>query len=204
MVISTSLDIGVVSRGSSVAAPSDEDLARRFIDTGNQHDFITLINRYLPRLRRMLYTLCSGSRELIEDAEQEIIASLYGSLPRFRFQARFGTFFYRFSRNVTISLLRRIGSERRRLERVRYDSDTRQPPPTPDELVDEQEARQDVTDALQRLPEQDRFLLHLREFEALSLREIAAIMICPVGTIKSRLHRARTRLRTLLEEKGYE
>ena len=75
-----------------------------------------LVERHLPRIRRLLAALLNGSAEDMADAEQEILVGLWVGLDRFRFASSFRTFLYRFCRNKAIDLLRREGRHRRRGE----------------------------------------------------------------------------------------
>ena len=95
---------------------SDEELARRFVATADHGTFVALVERHLPAVRRLLAGLFNGVAEDIEDAQQEILATLYVGMDRFRFQSSFRTYFYRLCRNTAIDMLRRKGRERRRVE----------------------------------------------------------------------------------------
>ena len=180
---------------------SDEDLVRHFVAHKDNSSFKTLIERWLPRLRRMLYSFFAGQREQIEDAEQEILARLAVALPRFRFASSFGTYFYRFSRNTAAGMVRSLVTERKRTRRA---AEVEHVELSPDDIVLAAQAQRDVLQTLQEMSDNDRILLHLREFEQLSLEQIATTLACPLGTVKSRLHRARARMREKMEMKGYE
>lgn len=193
--------VGLTTTRTAQSKMSDEDLVRHFVAHSDSGSFQTLVERWLPRLRRMLYSFFAGERELIEDAEQEILARLSVALPRFRFASSFGTFFYRFSRNTAIGMLRSLVSERTRIQRVAAEGAVEL---SPHDMVLADEARRDVLQALSEMSSADRILLHLREFERLPLEDIATTLQCPVGTVKSRLHRVRKRLRKKLERRGYE
>ena len=187
---------------TDAATLSDEDLVIRFLNEKRDSFFITLVDRYIPLLRRMLYTLFAGAREHMEDAEQEILASLYVAIPRFRFKCKFSTYFYRFSRNTAISSLRKIVSERRRSEMLQRSEP--EPPESNEEEIYRKQIMDDVMAILDTLPAHEREIIYMREFEQLSLDAIAKTLSCPVGTIKSRLYRVKAKIREKLEKKGYD
>jgi RNA polymerase sigma-70 factor (ECF subfamily) len=175
-------------------AETDEELIRRFNRTREDAAFMQLMERYLPRMRRLLCLILSGTAEDREDAEQEILVALYGDLPRFRFHSAFGTYFYRYCRNKAVDLIRRNERERRRFRAMKLHVRT-QPAfePSAEKLYLDGETNEEVIDAVMSLPVGERALIFLKDSEGLSIREIADILSIPEGTVKSRLHRARDR-----------
>ena len=105
----------------------DHILIRRFLDSGDPRTFQELVERHLPSIRRLLYTLFNGQREEMEDAEQEIILSLFQGLKDFRFRSSFRTWFYRLARNRGIDHLRRGRSRERTLARAKAGMWNREP-----------------------------------------------------------------------------
>lgn len=175
------------------ALPEDETLIRRFLDVGDKKAFEQLIHRHLPSIRRMLYTLFNGQREDMEDAEQEIILSLYRGLRDFRFHSSFRTYLYRLARNRGIDCLRRKVSRKRMRSRLRLQLQN-QEPVDPEQQALRRIQADTVLRAVQTLPLIDRQLIVMKDVDGFSLEQIAEIMEAPLGTIKSRLHRARNRL----------
>jgi RNA polymerase sigma-70 factor, ECF subfamily len=173
---------------------SDEDLIRRFVETGAQAAFVDLMNRHLLSMRRVLYGVLNGNREDMADVEQDILVALCTQLARFRFQSSFSTYLHRFTRNKAIDFVRAQG-RRRRLPTLLV------------ERLDERDAGEDrsldrivIQQVLAALPERDRILFVLKEIEGRPLEEISSVTGQPVGTIKSRLFRARKRMLRMLEE----
>ncbi len=148
-------------------------------------------------IRRLLAGLLRGEPEELEDAEQEVLLALSRSLPGFRFQSSLATWIYSVARRRALDLLRSGRRRKRGLERLRLLPPA--PPADPLEplLAGERSAR--LLRAFRGLPAGDRQLVLMRDVEGFSLVEIAGMMRLPVGTVKSRLHRARARLARAVE-----
>jgi RNA polymerase sigma-70 factor (ECF subfamily) len=154
---------------------------------------VELVERYLPRVRRLLAALLNGSAEDMADAEQEILAGLWVGLDRFRFASSFRTYLYRFCRNKAIDLLRREGRHRRRVEAAREAAVTAAVANPGDGLEGEERLRR-VGRALGTLAPDERAIVVMKDVEGMSVEEISAAMGLPGGTVKSRLHRVRRKL----------
>jgi RNA polymerase sigma-70 factor (ECF subfamily) len=151
------------------------------------------VERHLPSIRRLLYTLFNGQREEMEDAEQEIILSLFQGLKDFQFRSSFRTYFYRLARNRGIDCLRRKRRRERTLARVRlglWNND----PIGPEQQALRREEIETLLGVFQALPSRDRQLIIMKDVDGFSIEEIAGILNVPRGTVKSRLHRAREKL----------
>jgi RNA polymerase sigma-70 factor (ECF subfamily) len=191
---------GTEAAERAVAPDQDELLVRRFQQTGDAEAFHALVRRHLPAVRRLLAVILGGDREEVQDAEQEVLLSLYRRLGSFQFRSSFRTFLYSLARNRAVDHLRRLRRHARIRERARLQA----PPPggagTTDPLarVLEQERRQDLWRAFSLLPVGQRQLLLMKEVEGFAVEEIAGILALPEGTVKSRLHRGRARLARLL------
>jgi len=168
-------------------------LIRRFLRTGDPGEFQTLVERHLPSIRRLLYTLFNGQREEMEDAEQEIVLSLFQRLKDFQFRSSFRTYFYRLARNRGIDCLRKKRSQDRAAARLRLDMWNREAP-DPEEQVVHREETETLLAVFQTLPSKDRQLILMKDVDGFTLEEMADILEVPIGTIKSRLHRAREKL----------
>jgi RNA polymerase sigma-70 factor (ECF subfamily) len=179
---------------------SDFELVRSFIDSGNKDAFRQLVERHLTSLRRLLYVFFKGNRHDMEDAQQEILLALYQNITSFRFQSSFATYFYRFSRNKAIDLLRQKAKERRISKRANISLFQKTQPDPVDELIKKQESAI-LRSAFNRLKEQERLLLLMRYVEELSIAEISDITGLRSGTIKSGLHRSREKLARILGER---
>lgn len=151
-----------------------------------------------------VYRLCRGllaQPSDAEDATQEILLKVFERAERFAGRARFSTWLHRLTVNHCLNRL-----ERERLRRADVldqgldDGRLRDPAPAPPEDAGAADERLLVERLLSRLPPDQRAVLTLRELEELSYGEIAAVLRIPVGTVMSRLARARARLRAVLGE----
>lgn len=154
--------------------------------------------------QKAVYTLAlrlTGSHHDAEEITQTVFLKAWRGLPAFRGEAAFSTWLYRLTRNACTDFLRRQGKCRE--DRSLDDPDL--PPaadaaPSPEEAVLQRERQQALTEAMEKLPEQARTILLLREVQGLDYQAIAQALDLPVGTVRSRLARARRALRDLLAE----
>jgi len=136
----------------------------------------------------------------MEDAEQEILLALYQNIRSFRFQSSFATFFYRFSRNKAIDLLRQKAKERRSIEQANISLFDKTKADPEGELIKKQESAK-LWAAFSSLKERERFLLLMRYVEELSIVQISDITGLRSGTVKSGLYRSREKLARILGER---
>ena len=151
------------------------------------------MDRHLQLIRRLLYTLFNGQREEMEDAEQEILICLFQGLKDFRFRSSFRTYLYRMARNRAIDCLRRAKSRERVRARLNPGSWNRDPS-GPEEQALRREATGTLLELFRSLPSRDRQLILMKDVDGFSLEEMSEILGVPTGTVKSRLHRARSKL----------
>ena len=174
----------------------DEILIRQFAGTGNRKAFTTLMERHIIGIRRRLFTVLNGNREDMEDAEQEILISLFNTLPRFRFKSSFRTYLYRLCRNKAIDLIRKRNRERKII--LSISGQPTHDPDDPEAEVLKKETGERIFKLLFKLREEERSLILLQSIEGFSIKEITKILGLPEGTVKSRLHRTREKLAELL------
>jgi len=155
-----------------------------------------LVNRY--KRRAYFYALgMVGSVEDALDLSQEAFIKAYRSLKRFKLQYQFKNWFFRILTNLCISHLRKKG---RRIE-VSTEDEKGATIPLPDErfnpqlLLEEKETIKQLWKALSELSAKQREIILLRDFQGLSYQQIAQVLEIPIGTVMSRLHQARSRLR---------
>ena len=173
--------------------PEDHDLVRLFQRTGDPKAFRELLERHLAMIRRLLYTLLGGQREEMEDAEQEIVLSLFRGLRDFQFRSSFRTYFYGLARNRGIDHLRRKRSRERTMARAKAGLWSNEPA-GPEEQVLRREETESLLGFFRALPPRDRQLILMKDIDGFSIAEIAEILALPPGTVKSRLHRAQAKL----------
>ncbi|HEX5068286.1 MAG TPA: sigma-70 family RNA polymerase sigma factor [Myxococcota bacterium] len=184
---------------------SDAEAVTRSRD-GDQDAFRVLVERYQGRAYRLAARLL-GDADLARDAVQEGFLKAYGSLGRFEGRSGFYTWLYRLVFNLCIDMKRRDRSSRHvewndeTAARLAPTDDT--PPDSgPAIEFDRGELRVALAQAVEQLPEEARRTLLLREVDGLSYAEIAEALGIPKGTVMSRLHHARRRVRQLLVEAG--
>jgi RNA polymerase sigma-70 factor, ECF subfamily len=172
--------------------------------------FEALMRAHGPRIYTLAVRL-SGNIADGQDLAQETFLQAHKNFHKFRGEAAFGTWVYRICVNLWKN---RVRYEKRRAfwKHIslwsRGDEDDPAPleipgdDPAPGAVLEGEESRAAVRDALDRLDPQDRTILVLRDMEDKSYEEIAALLGVPLGTVKSRLARGRVRLRDILKTKG--
>ena len=176
---------------------------------GDQHAFDQLVSKYQRKLGRLLSRFIRDPAE-VEDVSQEAFIKAYRALPSFRGDSAFYTWLYRIGINTAKNYL--VAQGRRAPTSTEFDSeeaetfesaDQLRDINTPESLLLSKQIGETVNAAMDALPEELRTAIVLREIEGLSYEEIASMMDCPIGTVRSRIFRAREavalKLRPLLD-----
>ena len=178
-----------------VAKDTDMELVRR-VQRGEGRAFDLLFNRYQYRIASLLGRYLRNQDD-VQDVTQETFIRAFRALARFRGDSAFYTWLYRIAINTAknhqaASVRRSVGNEVEIEEAEELDlADALRDAETPEALLARDELAAEIRAALADLPEDLRSALTLREFDGLAYEEIAAIMDCPVGTVRSRIFRAR-------------
>jgi RNA polymerase sigma-70 factor (ECF subfamily) len=162
-------------------------------------DFAEIVEQHQASVFRTLARL-TGEREGIEDLAQEVFLRLFRALPHFEGRARLSTFLYRIMVNVVNDEWSRRKQARRMDAIGEAALDVPHPAPGPAALLERSRFQEALDTALATLPLRDRMLLTLHYQEARSYEEICEVLKLPMGTVKTRLHRARERLKAALKE----
>ena len=179
---------------------SDEACIERFKKTREEAVFNCLLNRYIKSIRRIIYSIVPGiTEEDSEDIIQETALALYKALPDFSIRSSFSTYLYRLCRNKAVDHIRKKQKERRLSRRILQNTPD-ETINTPEMITEKKETWNKVTETLSRLPEIERTLIILKDVEHRKLEEISSILKKPVGTVKSRLHRARIHAAEIFKE----
>jgi RNA polymerase sigma-70 factor (ECF subfamily) len=176
-------------------AGSDQLLVER-ARRGDRRAFDLLVLKYQQRIVKLVTRYVRDPSEAL-DVSQEAFVKAFRALPAFRGDSAFYTWLYRIAINTAKN---HVASLQRRP--VEYDLDTQDPDQhdlsvrlreeeTPEGLAMQEQLRQAISEAIAALPEELRTAIMLREVEGLSYEEIAEAMDCPVGTVRSRIFRAR-------------
>ena len=186
----------------------DQQLVER-AQRGEKQAFELVVAKYQRKLARLLSRFIRDPAE-VEDVAQEAFIKAYRALPSFRGESAFYTWLYRIGINTAKNYLVAMG--RRAPTTTEFDSedaenfedgDQLRDVNTPENELMSKQIAQTVNDTMEALPEELRTAIVLREIDGLSYEEIATVMNCPIGTVRSRIFRAREtiadRLRPLLE-----
>jgi len=182
----------------SLRAQDDSAVVECFLG-GEERAFEELVERYQVRLLNFVYRTI-GDRERAEDLVQEVFIRVYRHLHRFDRGKKFSTWVYTIASNLAKNELRNRSRNPLVLFQAikrNWDDEDRplqfeDPASRPDDLYRKRHLRELVETAVARLPEHHRQVFVLRELEGKSYEEIADITACNLGTVKSRLNRART------------
>jgi len=190
---------------------SDREIDQQLVERaqrGDKRAFDLLVSKYQRKLARLLSRFIRDSTE-VEDVTQEAFIKAYRALPTFRGDSAFYTWLYRIGINTAKNYLVAMG--RRAPTTTNIDSeeaesfedgDQLRDLNTPEDELASKQVAETVNQTLGELPEELRTAITLREIEGLSYEEIANIMNCPIGTVRSRIFRAReaiaAKLRPLL------
>lgn len=192
-------------------ADSDFQLVERTV-AGDQRAYELLVIKYQRRIERLIGRMVRDT-DLVQDIAQETFIRAYRALHQFRGEAQFYTWLYRIAVNTAKKALMDLKRSPIVYEgalRSSEDEDETFRPghepineETPETVLAAREIAQAVNAAMEALPEDLRQAVSLREIEGLSYEEIAVAMACPIGTVRSRIFRAReaisARVRPLLE-----
>jgi RNA polymerase sigma-70 factor (ECF subfamily) len=176
---------------------TDSQVVQQFLD-GNARAFGELVDRYDKRLLNFVYRTV-GDRERAQDLVQETFVRVYRHLHRFDQTKKFSTWVYTIAGNLAKNELRNRSRNPLVLFQTikkNWEADHRpleweDPRLRPDDLFRKRHLREMVDNSVAQLPEHHRIVFVLRELEGKSYEEIAEITGCNLGTVKSRLNRAR-------------
>ena len=191
---------------------SDREIDQQLVERaqrGDKHAFELLVSKYQRKLARLLSRFIRDATE-VEDVTQEAFIKAYRALPTFRGDSAFYTWLYRIGINTAKNYLAAMG--RRAPTTTEIDSEEAEGYEdgeqlrdlnTPENQMMSRQVAETVNQTLESLPEELRSAITLREIEGLSYDDIADIMNCPIGTVRSRIFRAReaiaAKLRPLLD-----
>jgi RNA polymerase sigma-70 factor (ECF subfamily) len=197
------------------SADSDLAIVRR-VQQGDRRAFDLLVIKYQRRVERLIARFVRDT-DLVQDIAQEAFIRAYRALPQFRGESAFYTWLYRIAVNTAKKQLMVLGrdpvvTESALADRRDEDDETsgrqleQRDDETPEAVLASKEVARVVNEAIDALSEDLRQAIVLREIEGLSYEEIAQAMNCPVGTVRSRIFRAREaiaqRLRPVLDRRG--
>jgi len=186
----------------------DAELVAR-VQRGDKKAFDLLVLKYQRKILRLLGRMIRDPAE-IEDVAQEAFIKAYRALPQFRGESAFYTWLYRIAVNTARNWLASAGRRPSTPNAIETadgetfnETDNLTDISTPESMAASREIAETVNAVIEDLPEELRTAIVLREIEGMSYEDIAQSMDCPIGTVRSRIFRAReaiaTRLRPLLD-----
>jgi len=185
--------------------PTDEELVVAF-QSGDIPAFDQLVRRWDRKIQGVIYRIV-GNHDEARDLSQEAFLKAYRALGTFKQEARFSSWLYQIAINATRDRLRR---RRRRndlsLDDVeeRAESSLRDAGPSALDLIESNDLSRVVAAAMAALPEEQREVVILKEYEGLTFPEIAETLDVPLSTVKTRLYRGLGQLRVGLERQGIQ
>ncbi|ABM25828.1 MULTISPECIES: RNA polymerase sigma factor RpoE [Shewanella] len=187
---------------------SDQQLVER-VQRGDKNAFNLLVLKYQSKVISLISRYVRNQAD-VADVAQEAFIKAYRALPNFRGESAFYTWLYRIAvntaKNYLVSQGRRAPANDVDAEDAEYyeGSDALKEFASPERLMLSDEIKKVIFDTLETLPEELRMAISLRELDGMSYEDIAIVMDCPVGTVRSRIFRAREaidkKLQPLLEE----
>jgi RNA polymerase sigma-70 factor, ECF subfamily len=179
---------------------SDRDIDRELVaraQRGDKRAFELLVEKYQRKLGRLLSRFIRDPSE-VEDVTQEAFIKAYRALPAFRGDSAFYTWLYRIGINTAKNYLMALGRRAPTSTEVEAEEaegfeegEQLRDINTPESVLLSNEIAQTVNSTIEQLPEELRTAIQLREIEGMSYEDIARVMDCPIGTVRSRIFRAR-------------
>ncbi len=187
---------------------SDHELVERF-KNGERHLFDVLVEKYSGRAYQIAFGVLN-SREDAEEVAQDVFIRIFKALPKFRGDSEFTTWMYRIAMNLARNKYRwnksRGANKNISMQETVDEDDSRtvvqvaESRPSPDDELGLDEYQRDIMREIESLPPLYKNALILRNVEEMSYEQIAEVLGCKLGTIKSRIARAREELRKRLEK----
>ncbi len=170
----------------------DAQLVARF-QRGDEDAFDQLVERHRRRIYSLVCRLASPGEA--DDLAQEVFIAAYRALPSFRRDSAFSTWLYRIAVHVCSHHLRKRRLDTAELDEQQQDGNRGH---DPERSAISTELQRHVRAAIEQLPYKLRLVVVLRDLQGLSYEEIAQVVGCPIGTVRSRLHYATQRLASAL------
>ena len=183
-------------------APSDEELVEQF-QSGDSSAFDVLVRRWERKVQGAIYRLV-GPGEEVRDLSQETLLKAYRGLGTFKKEARFSSWLYQIALNVCRDRMRRgRGKSYVSFDELSETGETgSQRGPSALDLIEARDLSRQVAAAVSALPDEQREVVVLKEYQGLTFLEIAEALDVPLSTVKTRLYRGLGQLRLELVRQG--
>lgn len=170
----------------------DFSLVKRFVE-GEEYVFNELVKRHKDKVRNIIYITLSEP-DATDDIAQDVFITIYHNLKNFRFESQFTTWIYRITVNKCKDYLRK-----KNVRKIFLPLKDNEDLPVFDSIAEDTDIKYIVRGAISMLPDKLRIPLVLKDIEGFSYQEIAETMQCEIGTVKSRIFRAREGLKKILK-----
>lgn len=184
----------------------DNEIIKR-IKSGDERAFEELVTQYEKTVYSISFRIL-GNNDNALDVSQDVFLKIYRSINTFRAESRLSTWIYRITVNMCMDYIRKLkrhktvslnqGDESEQAAELDIEDDS----PTPEQYLDRQVNIQMLHRAIVKLSKEHKAVIVLRDIQGFSYSEISEILSCNEGTVKSRISRARERLRTILLHDG--
>lgn len=169
---------------------------------GDKDAYGVLVNKYKNEIVKAAYRFCGNFKDA-EDIAQEVFIKAYTNLNKFKKESTFSTWLYRITHNTACNYIRErqkkpLSYETFKSEDIDSSKYLADKGSNPADKVVKTEEKEMIQKAIDKLPFKLKSVIIFREYEGLSYREIAKILSCSIGTVESRIARARERLKALL------
>ncbi len=171
---------------------------------GDARAFEILIEKHQKRIFSIAYRI-AGNQEDAADMTQEVLIKIFRNIKKFKGKSKFSTWLYRVATNTCLDEVKKLNKqvvyslqEEIETEDGKISAEIADTAMTPEERLEQREIRGVVNIAISMLSDEHKKIIILREIEGFSYDEIAAILKCSAGTVKSRISRAREQLRNIL------
>ncbi len=174
---------------------NDDDTLVDQICAGDQHAFKMLVNKHQRKVRNLVHlTLGPQQGQWVDDIAQEVFIKVYNNIDQFQKRSQFTTWLYRITINCCKDHLRK-----QKFNIFSFREETKVPTMSFQDKIEQSETSAIVRQAIGELPAKFRLPLILKDIEGYDYDEIARMLQCKIGTVKSRLYRARQKLKEILE-----
>jgi RNA polymerase sigma-70 factor (ECF subfamily) len=188
--------INIINANIPHEQKSDDALIMLF-QNGEQEVFRYLVERYREKVRNVIFSIFNDADQ-VDDISQEVFIKVYHALPNFRFESSFYTWVYRIAVNKCRDELRKKKVKRFFSFHSFETTTNTKIENLATTTFDDENIRGVIEESLKKLPEKFRMPIILKDIDGLSYEEIADVLDCEVGTVKSRLSRGRTMLKEIL------
>lgn len=187
------------NRGSKMKTEESEEILVRKAKKGDTDAFGELVKRYERYILNLVYRTL-GYPEDAEDIAQETFIKAFTNIKKFKGESKFSTWLSKIAINLCMDRLRSRSSKEEMPEEGVWLTIPQSSYYDPEEVTERLEIQERIRRAVSSLPDELRVVFVLREFDDLSYEEISKILNIPIGTVESRLYRARMRLKNLLSD----